>query len=499
LKKNTYINLISLIGIGLLIYTTLRAYHIGLTCDEASTYLSHTSRNLWTCFFSDACWSDANNHWLNTFLMQKSIAMFGVSELSLRLPNLLGHLLYLVASFFLVKKNSTNFWIALAGFCILNFNPFLLEFFALARGYGLGIGCMMVSITFFFSYLKHLPTERSSKKAMWLIGSFVMAILTVLSNFIFLNYFTALIGIFLLDAAYDFYYYKKKKLNFTLLSIPILTCLFLFFILKKPIQILLAQGYLYPYTSVFFIVVSLSFLIISITVGIFSFYKNKKNQKDNFSKIYFASVLLLIIFLTELIVQYYWLGVQYLVDRKAVVLIPLVSLPVYFLLEKINNKRLNSISSSQTLEGKRHAHTRNSSPFKGLILPILFSIFFINHFERTSNLEKSMEWNYDSHTKQMMQYIQDKHSDEEKIKLGVFWIFGPASEFYQQQFSLDLSAEKAGNKIKLQRLEDNELSVIEKFDFIYIQKSQEGILSKKYQVEKRFGNSGILYRNFKNE
>lgn len=486
-----------MIGISLLIYTTLRAYYIGLTCDEASTYLSHTPRNLWMCFFSDTCWSDANNHWLNTLLMQKSINLFGVSELSLRLPNLLGHLLYLIASFFLVKKNSTNFWVALAGFCILNFNPFLLEFFALARGYGLGVGCMMMSITFFFFYLKILPSEKSGKKAKWLTGSFVMAIMAVLSNFIFLNYFTALIGVLILDSLHQFYNNKNTKFNFKLLGIPFLSILFLFFILKKPIQILrskgefgfgtnslydtfqqlildsvMAQGYLYPYTSIVFIVVSLLFLAISIGVGFFIFIKNKEIQTGtSFSKIYFASVLLLIIFLAELIVQYHWLGVQYLVDRKAVVLIPLVSLPIYFLLEKIN---------------------RSSFKRLGTVLAILFSIFFINHFERTSNLKKSMEWIYDAHTKQMMQYAKDKNLSEEKINIGVYWLFGPASEFYQKQFSLE-------KNINLRRLEENELSTTEEFDFIYILKGQEGILSKKYQVEKRFGNSGILYRNLNNE
>ena len=188
-------------SIGLLVYTNLRAYHIGLTCDEASTYLSHSNRNLWICFFSESCWSDANNHWLNTFLMQPSIAIFGVSEWSIRLPNLFGHLLYLCASIVLIKNISKNIWVALAGFCLLNFNPFLLEFFALARGYGLGVGCMMMSMTLFFLWIK-------KQKTSWLVGSFFMTVLAVLSNFIFLNYLASLIAVLIWNLGFDFFQNK---------------------------------------------------------------------------------------------------------------------------------------------------------------------------------------------------------------------------------------------------------------------------------------------------
>ena len=502
----------------------MRAHHIGLTCDEASTYLSHTNRNLWGCFFSDSCWSDANNHWLNTFLMQKSITVFGVSELSLRLPNLLGHLLYLIASIFLIKNISKNIWVALGGFCLLNFNPFLLEFFALARGYGLGVGCMMMSLTLFFLWIKN-------QKSSFLLSSFFTAVLAVLSNFIFLNYIACLVAVFTFEFISKFYkniftlernQKSLKNISYPQLSIPILTSIFLFLILKTPIQTLrnkgefvygsdslsqsfyelvldsvMAQGYLHPYTSDTFFYVSLLFLMIASLIGIISFIKNQKYQIDFFSKIYFAGVLFLIILLSALTVQYYFLDIKYLIDRKSVILIPIISLPVYFLLEKIYQKPSSplkgelpsNLNDTETGRQSRSMTKSSDSLFReleGLILPILFSIFFINHFERTSNLTKSVEWIYDAHTKEMMQYFQN-HSSDKTISLGVFWIFGPTSEFYQQQFSLE-------KKVNLKRLEQNELPTTQDYDHIYILKNQEGILPKKYIIEKRFGESGILYR-----
>ena len=111
---------------------------------------------------------------------------------------------------------------------MLNFNPFLLEFFALARGYGLGAGCMMMSMSLFFLWIKNQKTS-------WIIISFFMAALAVLSNFIYLNYLASLIAVYILYFGFDFYLFsrqafqnKKQPLDFKLLAIPTLTSIILF-------------------------------------------------------------------------------------------------------------------------------------------------------------------------------------------------------------------------------------------------------------------------------
>ena len=262
----------------------------------------------------------------------------------------------------------------------------------------------------------------------------------------------------------------------------------------------MAQGYLYPYTSDVFYYVALLFLGIAIIAGgVLFFYlhclppnspkedfttsvkvplggfrglnnKNKENKNHDFPKIYFAGILLLLVLLAAFIVQYYLLDVKYLVGRKSVILIPLVSLPIYFLLENIYRIYNNKIAK--------------------LVLPMFFTLFFINHFERTSNLEKSVEWIYDAHTKEMIKYMKENMVEDNPTNLGVFWIFGPASEFYRQQFSLE-------ENIQLKRIEEDVLSTTQEFSHIYIAKHQEGILPKTYKIEKRFGTSGILYRSTK--
>lgn len=473
-----------ILTVGLIIYTSSRATLLSLTCDEASTYFSHVPNSIWSCFFSESCWSDANNHLLNTFLMQLSIGVFGTSELTLRLPNVFGHLIYLFFSILLVRRYSSNFWIGLAGFCLLNLNPFLIEFFSLARGYGLGVGWMMMSIYFLIRWVE-------SEKLKLGMYCYVGAFLAVLSNFIFLNYWasaTSVFGFFMLEKY--FFQRKEESKNSFLKSIglPIFASLMLFFLIKNPIQFLqskgefvfgaesltesfvgmvkasvMSQGYLNPNTTSVFVLISLCLLGFSTFLGVFYFFKNKNNT---FSKIHFTGVSLMVLMMLAMIVQYYLLDVKYLVGRKSTMLFPFFGLGVYLFLELLFREK----SKKWTIG-----------------FAILIFIFSLNHFYRTFDLKETVEWDYDAYTKDMIQYLDGKLEAEEEIELGVYWIYGPASEFYQMYFS----AEKIG---KVTRLDDKDFERLNEFDFIYIQRSQIDLVKDKYILEKEFGTKGVLMK-----
>lgn len=463
--------------IGLLIYTSLRAYLLSFTCDEASTYFSHLPNSVFQCFYSDVCWSDANNHLLNTFLMQITTSIFGISELTLRLPNLFGHLIFLIFSTLLVERYSKNFWIALSGFCLLNFNPYLIEFFSLARGYGLGVGWMMMSIYFLLRWIEEYKIDLG-------IYCFIGAICSVLSNFVFLNYWS---GLFAVVCVFIFFenlkLENKQKLRWLLL--PISSGVFLFLILIKPIQFLrskgefgfgtenffesfeglvkvslMSQGYFNPYTTNVFLGLAIILLAVSTIYGFYSFLKS---EKQYIYKIHFASVLLLILILIGVFVQYYFLGVKFLEGRKTTILIPLFGLTVYVLLEKLYQSHLTKFS---------------------VLFSILISIFSFIHFQRTFDLRETVEWDYDAKTKNMIAFIQDNFPKDKKIKLGVYWIYGPASEFYQEQFKM--------NNLQIKRLDDD-LDHIGELDFIYIQPHQLIKVKENNSVEKDF-EKGLLLK-----
>ncbi len=479
-----------LISVGLLLYTSLRAAWLCITIDEASTYFSHVPNNVFNCFFSESCWSDANNHLLNTLLIQVSIGVFGLSEWSMRVPNLLGHLIYLIFSVLLVRRYVSNIWVMLAGFCLLNFNPYMIEFFSLARGYGLGNGWMMMSIYFL---LRWVESEKWSAGIYCFLGS----VLAVISNFTFLNYWASLSAIFVFFIFFKIYNAQalKKSQVIAQSSIPILTALVLFFLLKNPIQFLrtkgefvygfeslwenyselirlsvMGQGYFNPFTNNVFTLLSLILLGFSTMFGVFYFFKNWKNI---FAKIYFTVIALMSLVIIGLVVQYYLLDVKYLMGRKSVMLIPLFGLSVYFLLAFLFQKYSLEI------------HKRKQYFVIGFA--ILISIFSCNHYYRTFDLKETLEWGHDAYTKDMIVYLNENLTDNKKIQLGVYWMYGPASEFYNET----LEVEKI-DKVKRFRME--ELSAFDDLDYIYVMREHLSMLSDRYVIVEEFDDAGVLLR-----
>ena len=130
---------------GLLLFFVLeRAIRVSLTYDEAATYLRYISRTGLLSVFS---FSVATNHFANTVLVRLSTAIGGSGELALRLPNVAAFAVYLLFAFLILERLKHRI-VAAAGFVLLNLNPYLLDFFALCRGYGLSLGLLMGSLYF---------------------------------------------------------------------------------------------------------------------------------------------------------------------------------------------------------------------------------------------------------------------------------------------------------------------------------------------------------------
>src|ERR1041385_7728483 len=92
----------------------------------------------------------ANNHLLNTWLMKCSVWFFGDSEFALRLPNVLCGGIFLAAAMKLAEKMFEKKWMVFSAFILLTFNPYLLDFFSTARGYGISlalVGCALVQLS----------------------------------------------------------------------------------------------------------------------------------------------------------------------------------------------------------------------------------------------------------------------------------------------------------------------------------------------------------------
>jgi hypothetical protein len=173
--------LFGLMAGGFFAYVVLRASRLSITFDEAATHMTYLSSGLFAIFDLRS----ANNHFLYTLLARVFTSILGSSELSLRLPSLLGYLFYLGFSWAIVKRFCGGF-VALAGFLLLNMNPFVLEFFSLGRGYGLALGFEMASVYFFLVFVdSSRRADAEGHRA--LTASLFLAFASALANLSFLN------------------------------------------------------------------------------------------------------------------------------------------------------------------------------------------------------------------------------------------------------------------------------------------------------------------------
>lgn len=118
---------------------------------------------------------NANNHVLNTQLARRAIALFGPSELSLRLPSLLGGALCFGAFFVLARDVfGSGPWFLLA-VALLSLNPFLLDLMCAARGYGLALGFMLWAVVLMARATSARP-ERSQVTWLWLVASLALGV-----------------------------------------------------------------------------------------------------------------------------------------------------------------------------------------------------------------------------------------------------------------------------------------------------------------------------------
>lgn len=101
--------------------------------------------------FVDGAWSqlwspyDAANHVLYTVLAKISIALFGLSELTLRLPSVLAGLVLMLATFRILSTCRSRIlrWTLYIG---IGLHPLLLDFSIAARGYGLSLALLACAV-----------------------------------------------------------------------------------------------------------------------------------------------------------------------------------------------------------------------------------------------------------------------------------------------------------------------------------------------------------------
>ncbi len=476
-----------LLSAALLAYTAYRAGVLSMTHDESTTYNWFRETNVFTCFYSKECWHNANNHLLNTWAWQQTVSLFGVSEWAIRLPNLLAHALYLLCSLAIVRMVKPGFWIGLAGFAFINFNPYLLEFFSLARGYGLSIGLNLASIYALFRFLQH---------GRWpaLLGSYALAALAILANFVAIHFFASLWGTVFLMSLFRQGGWTGKvgwawKRQLWMNAIPLAIAAILALLLYRPIGFLHDTGDFTQYGTSSFIGAFRSvaenglygiryfskdtvpiflllyiMLIVTALAGAFRFFF--RAPPERWRQYYLATALLFLLSCGIMTAQHQLLGSNYLEGRKALLFISLSGLLFFFLLyglaERWMSSRLAGIS--------------------GAVVLLLLGY----HLIRAGNFDYSREWQYDRNTRAMMRYLDSiVPPDSGPVTLGVTHLFQPTVAFYANTRELDSFIIPPYA---------NELYTDGRYEYYYVFDGQVAELSKKYEIERQFPGGRTLLK-----
>lgn len=416
----------------LLAYTSARAFLIDFTWDEASTYLTYVRNGI--VIVSDYDVMSANNHILNTFLMLCFTKLFGATEFVMRIPVLIAHLLFLLFSARLVK-NTGGKWLAISAFIIINVNPYMLDFFSLARGYGLSLGLMMGSVYYFFLF--HAKEKKNRYSALTIL----FAGLAVLANFVLLNYCLAVFGAIILLHIYFAEISgkpKPQKYKDALKGIIVPSFLMLILLLfvipigikLKNIGALFFGGDISFWNDTMNTIVDRSFyeigysyrlqqlakgfMVLVITASvILVVFKTVKKQLT--SKTVFLMSLLFLIFMCSLstIMQHYLFATPYLMERTALFLVVLFSLIFVFLVSEFTD--IKNIYVWIT-----HA--------SGAIL--------ILHFIAAYNLKYVLEWKLNADTREMLSdldKVKQITKGKETMNIGTSLIFECPLNYYRQK------------------------------------------------------------------
>lgn len=432
------------LGIIVIIYITIKADITSFTHDESYSY----TRFVHSGFMDIISYKIAfpNNHILNTLLMKFSENILGSTALILRLPNII--LLFVFLIYTILFFRHFNKVLSVCMFLFMCSNIYLMDFFGLARGYGLSYGFMIMS---FFHIVQSLNFKNPTNKCnLNLVFFNVSALFAILSNFsLFYFYIASLIAyniyIFIINLKFQDLankkniFYNKNKINiffFFLIGVilyepfrKILKSNIIDFggkegFMKDTVTSIINKYFQHSFISSHSMIMIEILILIPIIISFYLFIKNSYlNRKVFFDKekpLIIVNLILIIISI-ETIVQHYIIHTDFLIERFAMFLFPLFVLNTAFLFDY---------------------WLKNSIKYKTLIfsIAIILGLLSIRNYYTYAHFKYCADWTYDSETKNAIKkiiYYHDKYEPEKNnVKLGINWIFEPTLNFYREIWDL---------------------------------------------------------------
>lgn len=411
-----------------IIFVTYRAANLSFTHDESLSFA--LSQGV------DSYSRTPNNHLLNTQLMRSFSNVTGNSELSLRMPNVLAFILYCIAGLGIIR-NIKKPVISVFFMAILVLNTLMLEFFGLARGYGLSMGLSMAGYYCLFMLdNQSLPLK---KYLVYFVLTLIFSMLAVYANLSALNLHIAIVIVLIAGLIP----YLKTNLTYTkskatlifggILLIDFLALLPAIFrllmlqknnelsgfggtegIVKTTVSSIISTFFYYEnYPPKIFSTVLVFVIGVFAISGIWVILRLFRKRFDNFSRTFFILLLLLV----APVLQYYLFKIPFPTDRTTLLYPSLFYLLLIFLFsESLSHIRFKLI--------------------KALIIAVLLGTtsFVAYNSYKNFNVVYTYLWRYNTYDKQMVKIIAEDRiakNNQDSVKVSCNWVFEPGINYYR--------------------------------------------------------------------
>lgn len=411
IKPNKYL----LISFGALIlaiisYVVLRAIYNDITNDEAYTFYNVTT------FWIVEVFCTGNTHWL-LFSFIKLLNLFGFEHvLALRLFSVLAGIgIYLLLyKHYILKYNSLS---VIFCFALLGLNPYLIDYFGLARGYA-------SALFFQFFALICLNEIIHAEGKKWIYLFFIASTLSVISNFNFFYFFSASMAAYFIFSlkrhGYEFLKSKEFKwwLGFSIAcSLLTIKALQIITVCSNDIggyggndfiksifgsQLLGIHNYYELKNSILISICSYMLVVIISALIILSFSR-KHTGNSNYKQLL---SIIIILMLSLSLFNYYFLDVLYPIDRTATIFY----LPFGLLI----------IHSFITLNFKHHAKK---------IISIAVLILASINFLLSINLSKSIDFPEQQDSKKCFNTLEKLKAHKVGLSKELFGVY---RNYYQK-------------------------------------------------------------------
>lgn len=453
---------VSVIFAVLIAYVASRAALMSITHDEALTYVWHVKGSVTDIVSFSTLGLADNNHMLFTLLAKASTIAFGPSELALRLPSVIAYAGFLAALYLTLRLfvQGVVLWLF---FLFVAINPYVIDMFSIARGYGLGMALGTAGLYLFLSAIE--DKESSAWKPVLAGALFALA---ALAHLVMLLLFIAFLGLRVLAAAGAFMrgVFWRRRVAVEAIGLASVAGLLVAASIEPFLKISDRPDLLtFGARPSFFngtvdtlvagslrngdppaVVGVILCAVVAVALILLAVKARSLVQQRRLLGLAMVTGLLVAVCVGS-VLQHDLFGVAYLAERRAVFLMPLFGITCALLFA---GRNCLSSPSARAL----------------IAVAALLPLILLPKLAAGADLRMTWDWAYDADTKTMIRQLKALPHDHAPYAIGINWWFEPSINFYRDCDQLDWLQEATRD------------GAVGTYDFYYVFSADFGPLEK---------------------